>query len=52
MWVVGASGDSGSRKLARGLRLLRSLAAFLNKEINIIVDLRDLLAQALVHAFH
>jgi hypothetical protein len=52
MWVVGPSGDPGSRKLAWSQRLLRALPAFLNKEINIIVDLRDLLPQGLVHAFH
>ena len=52
MRVIGPSGDPGSRKLGRGQSLLRSLPAFLNKEINIIVDLRDLLPQGLVHAFH
>jgi hypothetical protein len=50
--VVGPSGDPSSRKLGRGQSLLRSLPAFLNKEINIIVNLRDLLPQGLVHAFH
>lgn len=52
MWVVGPCGDPGSRKLGWGQSLLRTLSALLNKEINVIVDLRDLLPQGLVHALH